>query len=93
MKIDDLRYLEGPYPVPSGVLPRGGSFALEIRKDGKLLQTLESPDEPCVLRGGSLREFYACHADRLSSDFLDSDATRELPGGAPPPPPDSATPR
>ena len=85
----DLHYDQGPGPVRPGVLPRDGQFTLEIRKDGKLLQTLESPDQFCFLKTGTLREFYACHAERLSYDFLESDATRELPGGPPPPPPDA----
>ena len=82
-----LRYDIGPGPVRPGVLPRDGQFTLEVRQGDKLLQTLESPDQFCFLRPGTLRDFYACHADRLSYDFLNSDATRELPGGPPPPPP------
>lgn len=85
-----LTYDQGPEPLRPGVLPRDGQFTLEVRKDGKLLETLDSPDQFCFLRTGTLREFYACHADRLSYDFLDSGATRELPGGPPPPPPDPA---
>lgn len=86
-----LRYDQGPGPMLPGVLPRDGQFTLEIRRDGKLLQTLESPDQFCFLKTGTLREFYACHAERLSYDFLDSDATRELPGGPPPPAPDGGS--
>ncbi len=86
-----LRYDQGPGPMLPGVLPRDGQFTLEVRRDGKLLQTLESPDQFCFLKTGTLREFYACHADRLSYDFLDSDATRELPGGPPPAPPDGGS--
>ena len=86
-----LRYDAGPEPTPSNVLPRDGQFTLEVRSNGKLLQTLVSPDQFCLLRKVSLREFYGCHADRLSYDFLASDATRKLPVGRPAPPPDGGS--
>ena len=84
----ELYYDEGPSLVLPGALPRDGQFKLEIRRDGKLLQTLESPAQFCFYQVATLREFYACHAERLSYDFLESDAARELPGGPPPPAPD-----
>lgn len=86
-----LHYDQGFEPTPSFRLPRDGQVTLEVRKDGKLLQTLESPDSFCFLKTGTLREFYACHAERLSYDFLGSDAARELPGGPPPAAPDGGS--